>query len=181
MPRATAGLGDPGLLPQASAPPAKPRAAPKAAKTFEFQFGGFRGEAVPMGPPSKSGQTLYEVSWHVNGRVVSVQTKLTGQIGPNQFKPGSPLKGQLEQALRANQARETSPGSTAGLGYPGLLPQASPPPAKPRAAPKAAKTFEFQFGGFRGEAVPMGPPSKSGQTLYEVSWHVNGRVVSVQT
>jgi hypothetical protein len=87
-------------------------------KTFAFKLGGFPGEAVPQRRTSRRGQMLYKVSWYVNGRVVSVQAALTGQIGLDQFKPGSPLKHQLEQALRASQARETAPAApSVPLGY----------------------------------------------------------------
>ena len=115
------GLGEVLLAQARPRPPARitpDKPAPAVRKTFAFKLGGFPGEAVPLRRPSRRGQRLYKVSWHVNGRVVSVQAALTGPIGLDQFKPGSPLKHQLEQALRASQARETSPAAPAvPLGY----------------------------------------------------------------
>jgi hypothetical protein len=115
------GLGEVLLAQARSNPPARitpDKPAPTLRKTFAFKLGGFPGEAVPLRRTSRRGQTLYKVSWYINGRVVSVQATLTGQIGLDQFKPGSPLKHQLEQALRASQARETAPAAPAvPLGY----------------------------------------------------------------
>jgi hypothetical protein len=115
------GLGEVLLAQARSNPPARitpDKPAPTLRKTFAFKLGGFPGEAVPLRRTSRRGQTLYKVSWYVNGRVVSVQATLTGQIGLDHFKPGSPLKHQLEQALRASQARETAPAApSVPLGY----------------------------------------------------------------
>ena len=111
------GLGEVLLAQAHPKPPARiapDKPAPAARKTFEFQFGGFRGEAVPMPmrPPSlKSGQTLYEVSLHLPEGVVKFQTKLTGQIGPKQFLAGTALKRQLDQAMQASK-----PGGTRDAG-----------------------------------------------------------------
>jgi hypothetical protein len=89
---------------------------PTARKTFAFQFGGFPGEAVPVGGSPISGQTLYDVKLYLHGRVVLFKTKLKGQIGLDQLRPGSPLWRELE--LRASQARKTAPAAPAGpLGY----------------------------------------------------------------
>ena len=101
---ATAGLGGPyaaraGLDSRGQAPHDL-----KAVKTFAFQFGGFRGEAVPKGASSsKSGQTRYEVSLYLPEGVVRFPTKLTGQIGPEQLLTGTALRRQLEQALQASR------------------------------------------------------------------------------
>jgi hypothetical protein len=90
-----------------AAPPVVKPAATRApaARTVELQLGGHPVRAVPLGPPNSRGQTLYEVTW----RGVTVQTALTGQIGAGQFKPGSPLTRQLEQAFRASQSAAEAP------------------------------------------------------------------------
>jgi hypothetical protein len=93
---------EPLLRAQASAASAARR--PSAPRSVQLQLGGHPVTAVPLGPPGRSGQTLYEVRW----RDVQVLTRLTGQIGPAQFTPSSPLKRQLEQALQVRNASKAT-------------------------------------------------------------------------
>ena len=60
---------------------------PRGGSTVQMTLGGHPVTVVPLGSPGSKGQTLYDVQW----RGVAVQTAFTGQIGPEQFKTGSPL------------------------------------------------------------------------------------------
>ncbi len=72
---------------------------------MQMTLGGHPVTVVPLGSPGSKGQTLYDVQW----RGVTVQTAFNGQIGPEQFKTGSPLKKQLEQAFRATATQQSAP------------------------------------------------------------------------
>jgi hypothetical protein len=74
-------------------------------RTVQMTLGGHPVTVVPLGSPGSKGQTLYDVQW----RGVTVQTAFNGQIGPEQFKTGSPLKKQLEQAFRATATQQRAP------------------------------------------------------------------------
>jgi hypothetical protein len=113
--------GDP-LLAHAGdkAPALKPTARRiPASRPVEFRVGGHSLKAEPLGPPDSKGRTVYEVSW----RGVTVQARLTGQLGAAQFKPGSWLKGALERALRESQAGAAGAAAPAAQGR-----RSGPPP-----------------------------------------------------
>jgi hypothetical protein len=131
------------LVAQASAP-----------RTYEGRLHGGTVTATPMGPPGSNGQTLYEVTLRTGGHTIKVEAYLTGQFGPDQLRPDSPIKRQLDAELaEARRSEASAPAS----------------PSSPPSSPSAPRTYEARLYGGTVRAVPWGQPADKGQTRYQVT------------
>ncbi|TVR12010.1 MAG: hypothetical protein EA385_00385 [Salinarimonadaceae bacterium] len=139
-----------------------PSSAPSAPRTYEGRLYGGTVTAIPVGAPSSSGQTLWEVTARTgDGRTATVRVALTGQFGDEQLRQGSATKRQLDAAIAA-QAPGNASSSTSS-------------------SPSAPRTYEGRLYGGTVTAIPVGAPSSSGQTLWEVTARTgDGRTATVR-